>query len=179
MALSGDINIEGRSTVRPPLFKGTNFSYWKNAMQIFIESTDMELWEIVNNGPYTVPKVKNDKGEMIDKPKDQYTSADWEKLTKNSRAKYILYCGLDANEYNRISACDTAKQIWNKLIVTYEGTSQVRETKMNMFIHQYELFKMQTDESIKNMFTRFIDITNNPKSLGKTYINEEMVRKIL
>ena len=48
-------------------------------MQIFIESTDMELWEIVNNGPYTVPNVKNDKGEMIDKPKDQYTSADWEK----------------------------------------------------------------------------------------------------
>ena len=179
MALSGDVNIEGRSTVRPPLFKGTNFSYWKNAMQIFIESTDMELWEIVNNGPYTVPKVKNDKGEMIDKPKDQYTSADWEKLTKNSRAKHILSCGLDANEYNRISACDTAKQIWNKLIVTYEGTSQVRETKMNMFIHQYELFKMQTDESIKDMFTRFTDITNNLKSLGKTYTNEEMVRKIL
>ena len=179
MAFTGDVNIEGRSTVRPPLFKGTNFSYWKNAMQIFIESTDMELWEIVNNGPYTVPKIKNDKGEDIDKPKDQYTSTDWEKLTKNSRAKHILYCGLDANEYNRISACETAKQIWNKLIVTYEGTSQVRETKMNMCVHQYELFKMQPDESIKDMFTRFTDITNNLKSLGKSYSNEEMVRKIL
>ena len=101
-------------------------------MQIFIESTNMELWEIVNNGPYAIPKIKNDKGEDIDKPKDQYTSADWEKLTKNSKAKHIIYCGLDANEYNRISACDTAKEIWSKLIVTYEGTSQVRETKMNM-----------------------------------------------
>ena len=29
------------------------------------------------------------------------------------------------------------------------------------------------------MFTRFTDITNNLKSLGKTYTNEEMVRKIL
>ena len=43
MTLSGDVNIEGRSTVRPPLFKGINFAYWKNAMQIFIESADMEL----------------------------------------------------------------------------------------------------------------------------------------
>ena len=29
------------------------------------------------------------------------------------------------------------------------------------------------------MFTRFIDITNNLKSLGKTYMNEEIVGKIL
>jgi len=56
MAFSGDIKIEGRSTVRPPLFKGSNFSYRKNAMQIFIESTNMELWEIVNNGPYAILK---------------------------------------------------------------------------------------------------------------------------
>ena len=96
----------------------------------------------MNNGPYSFLKIENDKGEIIDKPKDQYTSADWGKLTKNSRPKHILYCGLDANEYNQISACDTTKQIWNRLIVTYEGTSQVRQTKMNMFIHQYELFKI-------------------------------------
>jgi len=89
----------------------------------------MELWEIVNNGPYVVPKVKNDKGEEVDQSKDKYTSTDWDKVTKNSRAKHLIYYGLDANKYNRISACDTAKQIWNKLIVTYKGTSQVRETK--------------------------------------------------
>jgi len=71
--------------------------------------------EIVNNGFCSTPKIKNDKGEFIDKPKDQFTSADWEKLTKNSKAKHILYWGLDANEYNRISACNTAQQIWNKL----------------------------------------------------------------
>jgi len=29
MAFSGDVNIEGSSAVRPPLFKGTNFAYWK------------------------------------------------------------------------------------------------------------------------------------------------------
>jgi len=32
MAFSRDVNIEGRSTVRPSLFKGTNLSHWKNAI---------------------------------------------------------------------------------------------------------------------------------------------------
>jgi len=89
----------------------------------------------VNNGPYAIFKIKNDKGEEIDKPKDQHTSADWKKLTKNSKAKHILCCGLDVNKYNQVSACDTAKQICNKLIVTYEGASQVRETKMIILVH--------------------------------------------
>jgi len=66
-------------------------------MQIFIESTDIEIYEIVINGTYAAPKIKNDKGEEVNKPKDQYTHADWDKLNKNSRAKYILYCGLNAD----------------------------------------------------------------------------------
>ena len=80
MAFSGDINIECRSTVRPHLCKGTNFSYQKNAVQIFVESTDMKLWKIVNNGPYSISRIKNDKGEEVDKPKDQHTRADWNEL---------------------------------------------------------------------------------------------------
>jgi len=69
----------------------------------------MKLWEILNNGPYTVPKITIDEGGEVDKPKDKYSTSDWDKMTKNYRAKCILYCGLDANKYNRISACDTAK----------------------------------------------------------------------
>jgi len=48
-----------------------------------------------------------------------------------------------------------------------------------MLVHQYELFKTQPNKAIKEMFTRFSDITNNLKSLDKTYTNEELVRKIL
>ena len=115
----------------------------------------------------------------MDNPKDQYTSVDYDKLTKNSRAKHILYYGLNFNKHSWIFACDIAKQIWNKLVVTYEGISQVRETKINMYLHQYKLFGMQMDESIKYMLTRFTNITNSLKSLGKTYSNKEMVMKII
>ncbi|VFQ62776.1 unnamed protein product [Cuscuta campestris] len=40
---------EGQSTTRPPLFDGTNYSYWKERMRIFIQSNDYKLWLIVKN----------------------------------------------------------------------------------------------------------------------------------
>ena len=48
-----------------------------------------------------------------------------------------------------------------------------------MLVHKYELFKMEPTESITNMFTRFTDIVNSLKSLGKDYTNSDLVRKIL
>ncbi|GAV88416.1 UBN2 domain-containing protein [Cephalotus follicularis] len=63
--------------------------------------------------------------------------------------------------------------------VTYEGTNQVKEAKINMLVHEYEMFTMHDNEDIKTMFTRFTNITNALQALGKIYTNSEMVRKIL
>jgi len=51
--------------------------------------------------------------------------------------------------------------IWDKLVVKYKGMSQVTETKINMFVYQFELFKMQPKKTIKEMFSHFINITND------------------
>ncbi|PKA52920.1 hypothetical protein AXF42_Ash001901 [Apostasia shenzhenica] len=48
-----------------------------------------------------------------------------------------------------------------------------------MLIHDYELFEMNPKESIKDIFTRFTNITNGLISLEKIFTNEELVRKIL
>ena len=48
-----------------------------------------------------------------------------------------------------------------------------------MLVHDYEMFNMEVDESIPSMFTRSTNIINALKSLGKSYTNGEMVRKIL
>ncbi|GAV57393.1 UBN2 domain-containing protein, partial [Cephalotus follicularis] len=63
--------------------------------------------------------------------------------------------------------------------VIYEGTNQVKESKISMLVHEYELFIMHNDECISDMFTRFTTIVNSLKNLGKSYSNQELVRKIL
>jgi len=131
----------------------------------------------VTKGPYAPMTTIDGKSQL--KTEEQYTQDDFAKLSKNFKAMNILYCGLNANEYNRTCSCETTNQIWDKLVATYEGTSQVKEKKINTLVRKYELFKMQPDESIKEMFTRFTDITNNLKPLDMSYTNEGMVRTIL
>ena len=54
----------------------------------------------------------------------------------------------------------------------------MKESKINMLVHKYELFKIEHDESITEIFTHFMDIINGQKSLGKSYSNSDLVRKI-
>jgi len=79
---------------------------------MFIKTEDYELWNIVTKGPY-VP-ITMVSGGTVTKTEDQYTQGDFTRLSQNCKAMHILYCGLDANEYNRICACELAKEIWDK-----------------------------------------------------------------
>ncbi|XP_058222936.1 uncharacterized protein LOC131332656 [Rhododendron vialii] len=167
---------EGQSSNRPPLFSGTNYNYWKARMRIYIQ-TDYKLWRIIVDGPHRPTKTVN--GVVVFKEEKEWDANDVKGIELNAKAMNLLYCALDPNEFNRVSTCESAKEIWDKLEVTHEGTSQVKESKIDMLVHKYELFKMQPDESISDMFTRFTDIINGLKSLGKSYSNVDLVRKIL
>ena len=54
-----------------------------------------------------------------------------------------LFYALGASEYNRVSLCENAMEVWDKLQVTHEGTNRVKETKIGMLTHEYELFSMK------------------------------------
>ncbi|GAV65756.1 UBN2 domain-containing protein [Cephalotus follicularis] len=97
----------------------------------------------------------------------------------NAKAKHIVICAINSREFNRASSCNSAKEMWDRLEVTYEGTKQVKDAKISKLVHNSELFSMNEDEDIKSMITRFTNIINALKSLDKTYSNSELVRKIL
>uniref|UniRef100_A0A2N9GY08 CCHC-type domain-containing protein n=1 Tax=Fagus sylvatica TaxID=28930 RepID=A0A2N9GY08_FAGSY len=169
--------LEGQSTHRPPLFIGSDYGYWKNRMIMYIKGQDYHVWRIIANGPH-IP-TKTVEGATLVKLESEWNEADVKLIELNCKAMSTLYCALDPIEYNRVSGCDSAKEIWDKLEVTYEGTNQVKESKMNMLVHEYELFVMKKDENISEMSTRFTNIVNSLKALGKIYTNQENVRKIL
>ena len=110
---------------------------------------------------------------------DYWTNEEKKTATLDARAMNALYCAIDENEYNRISTCETAYQVWHSFEILHEGTTKVKEAKISGLVHKYELFRMAKGETIKEMFSRFTTITNAMKSMGKTYSMEERVRKIL
>ena len=125
-----------------------------------------------------VPPMK-EGDQIVPKHRSTFTHEETEKMARNYRTLNMLFCGLDSNGFSCMSGCDTTKEVWDPVETAYERTSQVREYKISLYIHQYEIFKMQPRESIKDMYMCFIKKFNNFKSLEKTYINEEMVEKVL
>ena len=91
----------------------------------------------------------------------------------------ILHCAIDKNEFNHVCQCKSAKEILKLFEITHEGTNQVKECKVNILVHDYELFSMKDFESIVEMFSRFMVIVNELESLGKTCTKVEKVMKIL
>ncbi|MQM08629.1 hypothetical protein Taro_041490 [Colocasia esculenta] len=97
----------------------------------------------------------------------------------NWSAMNIMQCSLHPTEFARVSSCVTTKEVWDHMIVIYEGTLEVKETKANMLISEYGTSKMKNDETISEMYGRLTLLTNGLKSLGKTYTKYELVRKFL
>ena len=90
-----------------------------------------------------------------------------------------LFYALDKNEFNRISTCETTFDIWRTLEITHEGTSRVKDSKVNILLHDFKLFRMQPSKTIGDMYTRFMDVVNNLRVLGKSFSNFDLISKIL
>ena len=63
--------------------------------------------------------------------------------------------------------------------MTHKDTSRVKESKINLLVHTYELFRIKLSETIGDMYTRFTDVVNGLKALGKSFSNFKLSNKIL
>ncbi|XP_075106996.1 uncharacterized protein LOC107760425 [Nicotiana tabacum] len=138
-----------------------------------------ELWDVICDGPFVPTKTSGDPVVNIPKTRKDFNDANRKAIEKNFRAKKILVCGIDPDEYNKISACQSAKEIWEALQIAHEGTTQVKQSKIDMLTTEYELFRMKEDESIQDMHTHFTSIINELHSLGEIIPRNKLVRKIL
>ncbi|XP_070010370.1 uncharacterized protein [Nicotiana sylvestris] len=173
----GALFQEGTSQVRPPYFNGQYFSHWKVLIEIFAKAYDIKVWRVIKKGNYPLPAATPPLADPEDI--DSYTKEQIEVVQVNNKARNFLHNAISGEEYEKISSCDTTKEMWDKLEVTYEGTSKVKETHINMLVHDYELFSMKEAESIEEKFARFSKIVSHLKAFGKPYTSGDQVRKIL
>ncbi|GJS51531.1 retrovirus-related pol polyprotein from transposon TNT 1-94 [Tanacetum coccineum] len=75
--------------------------------------------------------------------------------------------------------CETAKDIWNSLLITHQGNNQVKDNKIDRFVQQYEQFTIPEEESIDNAFAKFKTIITSLKALDESFSSKNCVRKFL
>ncbi|GJV60005.1 zf-CCHC domain-containing protein [Tanacetum coccineum] len=164
---------------RPPLFESAGFIYWKNRFEIYVKSKDLDLWHIITYGDF--PPVQNNLEIKKDEigPFDKQSDNLKKRLAKNNEAKMVIYNALPRKEYERIFMCKTAKEIWDTLLITHQGNSQVKDNKIDLLVQQYEQFTISEEESIDNGFARFNTIITSLKALDEGFSSKNYVRKFL
>lgn len=62
--------VEGQSITRPPLFDGTDYTYWKTRMAIYLSTLEFEIWDAIEQG-YNLPTKVESDGSVIPKPRKE------------------------------------------------------------------------------------------------------------
>ncbi|XP_068497887.1 uncharacterized protein [Phaseolus vulgaris] len=146
-------------------------------MKIFMESIDMGIWDAVVSGPCIPIQVV--KEETVKKPWSEWSETERKKAQYDSLAKNIITSALNMDELFRVSQCNSAKEMWEVLEVTHEGTYDVKRSRKHSLIQEYELFRMQSEESIVDVQKQFTHIVNHLTGLGKVFDKEELNIKVL
>nr|XP_027186002.1 uncharacterized protein LOC101512917 [Cicer arietinum] len=151
---------EGGFSNRPPYFDDTG------------------IWRIITDGDF-IPRIDQNDTTSAEKKETDWTIDEKSKALLNSKAQLFLSCALSREESERVDECDTAKKVWDTLRTHHEGTSHVKDTRIDIGIRKFELFEMNEGETIDEMYSRFTTIVNEMRSLGKVYSVQDRVRKIM
>ncbi|GJQ93234.1 zf-CCHC domain-containing protein [Tanacetum coccineum] len=154
---------------------------WTRAkrFETYVKSKDLDLWHIITDGDFPPiqnnPETKKDEIVPFHKQNDDLKK----KLAKNNEAKMVIYNALPRKEYERIFMCQTAKEIWDTLLITHQGNNQVKANKIDLLVQQYEQFMIPEEESIDNAFAKFNTIITSLKALDESFSSKNCVRKFL
>src|SRR5271168_2258993 len=159
-------NYEREASIRPPVFDGTNFNHWKVRVTAYLQSLGTEVWNIVETGyafPSTTPTDADEK----------------KKYETNAKAVSTLLGCISQTEFMKVMHYKSAKEIWEKIVTSYEGDGQVKRAKLQTLRIQYETLKMYNDESVANYFLRVDEVVNCMKNLGEEIKEAIVVEKVL
>ena len=147
---------------RPPILDGSNYDYWKACMVAFLKSMDSKTWKSVIKG-WEHPKKMDKDGKITTelKPEEEWSKEEDELALGNSKALNALFNGVDKNIFSLINTCTVAKDAWEILKTTHEGTSKVKMVRLQLLTTRFENLKMKDDESIHDFHMNILEIATH------------------
>ena len=152
----------------PPYIDGSNYAFWKVCMRAFICSINESVRDAVDIG-----------WTRLEAAKSKWDKAALAIANTNSKALNAIFCGVSPNEFHRISHVTIAKEAWQILETTYEGTKKVKDTKLQMLTTCFEELKMSEDESFNSFYVKLNEVVIGKFNLGEKTEDSKIVRKIL
>ena len=95
---------------------------------------------VIKNRP-SIP-MKEEGGIRMPKKKKELTDKEYKMVQHNELAKHYLFSCMSTDKFSKVMACETTKQIWDQLELTYEGINRVKDATINLLLSEYEIFTM-------------------------------------
>ena len=134
-------------------------------MRTCIMALGADVWDLVETG-YVNPVVLANKDDKLE-------------FSFNTKAMNAILSGFVEAEFVKVMHLETTKEMWDKLISSYEGNEKVKDAKLQTYKIQFEQLKMKEDETIGKYFLRVEEMVNAKKALGETIEGPYLVQKIL
>ena len=144
---------QSQSLNEPPYFDGSNYAFWKVRMMVFLCSIDETIWDTID--------IRWTRPEAAKSTQDKATLT---ASNANSKALNAIFCGASLDEFHKISHITVAKEAWQILETTYEGTKKVKDNKLQMLTTRFKELKMSEDESFDSFYSKLNEVV-----IGKYY----------
>ncbi|KAK1383847.1 hypothetical protein POM88_021582 [Heracleum sosnowskyi] len=176
-------SVSRYETIRVPILRPVEYPIWKVKMTMFLEATDPEYLDRINDGPHMPTKlspiVDGQEQKTVPKEKKDMTPEDISSIAKDAKVRHLLHSALDNVMSNRVIGCKTAKEIWDALEVRCQGTSAIKKNRKTILTQEYEHFDSRPGESLTETYDRFCKLLNDLSLVDKEYELEESNLKFL
>ena len=96
-----------------------------------------------------------------------WDKVDFDSCGCNSKAMNVIYNGVIAEKFWRISKYEIAKEAWDFLQITYEGKTTIKISKLHQLTTTFETLEMEDDENFDQFNFKLSDIVNLSFNLGE------------
>ncbi|KAL8126347.1 hypothetical protein AgCh_013586 [Apium graveolens] len=170
-------------TIRVPILRPSEYAIWKVRMTMFLEPTDPEYLDRIKEGPHKPTKlaiaVAGEAAKTVPKEKSDYTVEDIASIAMDAKVRHLLHSAIDNVMSNRVINCKTAKEIWDALETRCQGTDTIKKNRKTILTQEYEHFDSKANESLTDLYDRFVKLLNDVSLVNKEYDLEDSNLKFL
>ena len=128
-------------------------------MESYLRSMCEELWDIVEQGYL---------------PEDPSSLSPHERVLRqlNSTARDKISVALPKGLYNQVHRIESAKDLWDRIIILQEGTSLTQKTNYECAKREMDLFVIMDGENLKDAYSRLDVLRVRIQGLGCEKYND-------
>jgi hypothetical protein len=115
-------------------------------------SINLFIWTIVCISVYFLEEDEEPRYEQL------------QQIHRNVPTTSILLSSLEKDEFDRVNGLEKAKEIWDILQRTHEGTNPVKKAKTQLIEWQLDRFVTFDDESPQGMYNWLMKLINKVRA---------------